>query len=264
MTIVPIYRISDYSNPEKIKPDYASKENCLRNFIREFEADNLFVLCDNVSKETHDMVLKYVHKDRVFLSNHGNTGTFLASLGIAKRLLEDVEEERIDEIIFYFVEDDYIHRRGAAHILREAFLDLKADYATLYDHPDKYQNNKDERYEWGHGKVDLDSPSGVRYPKHIYGKGEDTKVLISTSAHWKRTGSTTMTWATTARNLLEDFGDMLELHTGKPLPMGGTTFKMLAKKNKYLISPIPSFSTHAEERWLSYFVNWEEEANYNL
>ena len=43
--------------------------------------------------------------------------------------------------------------------------------------------------------------------------------------------------------------------------MGGATFKMLATKGKGLISSIPAFTAHAEERWLPYFVNWEEEAN---
>ena len=260
MTIVPIYRISDFSNPEKVKPDYASKENCLKNFVREFGKDNLYVICDKVVEETYNMVCKYADKEKVFLSQNGNTGTFLASLELAKNLLEQVEESRREEIIFYFVEDDYIHRRGAAHILREAFVDLKADYVTLYDHPDKYQNLKDKRYEWGHSKVDLDSPEGVRYPKHLYGSGEDTRVYISTSVHWKRTSSTTMTWATTSKNLLADYDDMISLHTGKPLPMGGVTFKMLKGKRKYLLSPIPSFSTHAEEKWMSYFINWEKEA----
>ena len=34
-----------------------------------------------------------------------------------------------------------------------------------------------------------------------------------------------MTFATTAKNIIEDKQDMLELHTGKTLPMGGITFK---------------------------------------
>ena len=104
MTIVPIYRISDFSNPEKVKPDYASKENCLKNFVREFGKDNLYVICDKVVEETYNMVCKYADKEKVFLSQNGNTGTFLASLELAKNLLKQVEDDRRDEIIFYFVE----------------------------------------------------------------------------------------------------------------------------------------------------------------
>ena len=66
MEIIIIYRISDHSNPEKIKPDYASKENCLRTLVREFGSENLHVLCDNVSEQTHDMVKKYTQNISIF------------------------------------------------------------------------------------------------------------------------------------------------------------------------------------------------------
>ena len=56
MNLINIYRISDRSNIEKIKPEYASKEQCLKTFVREFGKDNLITLCDNVTDETFDMV----------------------------------------------------------------------------------------------------------------------------------------------------------------------------------------------------------------
>lgn len=256
MRVLCIYRISDYSNTEKIKPTFAEKENCLKNFVREFGSEDLIVICDNVTKETHDMVQKYCNQTVV--SRNGNTGTFLQSCRIAKELIESENYDKEDTVV-YLVEDDYIHRPGSKKILLEAFEDLNADYVTLYDHPDKYQNTKDERHTWGHGKIDIDE-DGVRKPGVIYGTGEETTVFVSSSTHWKYTGSTTMTWATRATNILEDYNDMVELHTGKALPMGGTTFKMLKEKGKRLISPIPAMSAHAEERWLPYFVNWELEA----
>ena len=73
MKIIKIYRISDHSNSEKIKPDYASKENCLKTLIREFGSKDLYVLCDNVSEETFKMVNKYTNN--VELTNNGNTGS---------------------------------------------------------------------------------------------------------------------------------------------------------------------------------------------
>jgi dihydrofolate reductase len=69
-----------------------------------------------------------------------------------------------------------------------------------------------------------------------------------------------MTWATTAKNVIEDYDDFFKLHAGQPLPMGGTTFKMLANKGKKLYSPITSYSTHAEEKWMAYFVDWKKES----
>ncbi len=252
--IIIIYRISDHSNPEKIKPSYASKENCLRTLVREFGKENLHVICDNVSQQTMEMVKKY--SSNVELTNNGNTGSFLYSWSKAYDLTKEMDENTI----VYLVEDDYIHCRGAKKILMEAFSDLQAPYATLYDHPDKYQDNKDPKYQWGHGKIDIDD-GGIRKPLNVYISGEETIVYTSKSCHWKLTSSTTMTFATTVKNIREDKQDMINLHTGKPLPMGGASFKILASKGKGLISPIPAYSGHAEERWLPYFRNWEEEAN---
>lgn len=257
MNVVTIYRISDFSNPEKVKPFYASKEDCLRVYVREFTNKNLIVLCDNVSEETHRMVQKYAQKENIYLTNNGNTGSFLASLDIAKSISE--KEDLPDDTIFYFLEDDYLHRRGARKILLEAFEDLKADYVTLYDHPDKYQNFKDPRYVWGHGMVDVEE-DGIRKPGIIYNVGKQDTIYVSKSTHWRTVDSTTMTWATTAKNVKEDFEDLWNLHYGQPLPMGGATFKMLATKNKNLYSPITSYSTHAEEKWMAYFVDWKKES----
>lgn len=257
MNLVTIYRISDYSNPEKVKPDYASKEDCLRVYVREFTNENLIVLCDNITKETHEMVKKYVIEDNIYLTKNGNTGSFLASLELAYMI---TTEKRVPEdTIFYFLEDDYLHRRGARKILLEVFQDLKADYATLYDHPDKYQDFKDPRYIWGHGMVDVEE-DGIRKPGIIYNTGKQDTIYVSRSTHWRTVGSTTMTWATTSKNIVEDFEDLWSLHEGQPLPMGGATFTMLANKGKKLYSPITAYSTHAEEKWMAYFVDWKKES----
>jgi len=254
MEIVIIYRISDHSNPEKIKPEYASKENCLKTLVREFGNDNLHVVCDNVSESTYNMVQKY--SPNIDLTNNGNTGTFLYSWKKAYELTKDKPEDTI----IYLVEDDYIHCEGAKEILTEAFRDLKAPYATLYDHPDKYQDREDPRYQKGHGQIDIDDINGIRKPLNVYIKGEETVVYASKSCHWKLTNSTTMTFATTVKHLREDYDEMINIHTGKVLPMGSTTFNFLASKGKGLISSIPAFSGHAEERWLPYFKNWKKEA----
>lgn len=257
MNILIVYRISDHSNPEKIKPYYASKENCLRTLVREFGSDNLHIVCDNTSNETNNMVKKY--SKNIYLTNNGNTGTFLYSWKLAHELSKDKLGMSENDIV-YFVEDDYIHRRNSQNILKEAFMYLKAPYVTLYDHPDKYQDKSDSRFKWGHGKIDIDE-NGIRKPINVYIEGEDTTLYATKSCHWKLTSSTTMTFATTVRNIREDMDDMFNLHNGKPLPMGGATFKLLYAKGKALVSSVPSYSAHGEERWLPYFVNWEEEAN---
>lgn len=255
MNVVTIYRISDHSNPEKVKPSYGSKEDCLKTYVREFTNHNLLMVCDNVTENTYNMVCKYADKDNINVTQNGNTGTFLFSWKMAYELTKQVP----DDTIFYFVEDDYIHRKGAKQILIEAFRDLDASYVTLYDHPDKYQNTKDSRFKWGHGLVDEDV-EGIRKPGVIYNTPSNCDLYISKSVHWRTVSSTTMTWATTAKHIKEDYEDMVKVHEGKHLPMGGDTFNMLKEKGKQLISSIPAYSGHAEERWLPYFVNWEIES----
>ena len=256
MELICIYRISDFSNPTKIKPQYASKENCLRVFIREFGAENLIIVGDGITPDTYEMLKKYVPEANILLTDVGNTGAFLVSMDVAYRTAQQHSSE---DFLFYFVEDDYIHRQGAKQILLEAFSELNADYVTLYDHPDKYQDVQDSRYITGQVVVDREE-NGIRKPGVLYGTGEHSKVLVSSSTHWRTASSTTMTWATTGNNLKEDYKDLFELHQGKELPMGIATFDMLKRKQKDLLSPIPSYSAHAEEKWLPYFINWKEEA----
>jgi hypothetical protein len=107
--------------------------------------------------------------------------------------------------------------------------------------------------------VDIEE-DGIRKPGVIYNVGKQDTIYVSKSTHWRTVDSTTMTWATTAKNIKEDFDDLWKLHEGKPLPMGGTTFTMLAEKGKKLYSPITAYSTHAEEKWMSYFVDWKKES----
>ena len=261
MNLVNIYRISDNSNQEKIKPDYATKENCLRNFVNEFGSENLIIICDNVTDETYNMVHKYNDESNIYRTTNGNTNSFIFSWELAKKITDITP----DDIIFYFVEDDYIHRKGSKKVLIESFEFLDASYVSLYDHPDKYQNFKDERFTWDHGKQDEDI-DGVRVPKHIYFNVGDLperlcNLYITKSCHWRSVESTTMTWATTSKHIKEDYEDVIRLHSGKHLPMGGDTFRMLYKKGKQLITPIPSYSAHAEEKWLPYFIKWKNQIN---
>ncbi len=123
--------------------------------------DNVEIILfgDNLSKETKQMVQGYNGwrlPDRLIETKaHGNAETFLEVMEYALNNFEN------DDII-YFVEDDYLHKPGAMDILREGFK--RAEYVSLYDHPDKYDGN--------------------------------AKILFHTkSSHWQFVQSTTMTFA---------------------------------------------------------------------
>jgi hypothetical protein len=149
-----IYRISD-AGYNKVKPDYITNENCLKNFVFIFGNQNLQIIADNCSKETLQMVTKYVHPNNITTVSVGHgAGTFNLALDIALKW-ED------DEIV-YFVENDYLHLQGSPQILEEGFK-LGAPYVTLYLHPDKFI----PPFNGGNPEVDQDGG----YPTKIF-RGE--------------------------------------------------------------------------------------------
>lgn len=224
MTI--FYRISNNSY-QKVKPPYITKLNCLKNFLNKFNG-SVNILCDNLT----DLDLKnfIVSNSRLHptFTNLGNSPSFRYCLSKA---LELNDNETV-----YFVEDDYIHRTNAETVLNEG-IDLGADFVTLFDHPDKY--------------VDGINP-------YVDGGGEETKVFLTKSCHWKFTNSTTMTFASKAKTLKECEKYMTPFLLGSH-PGDFNMFIKLRELGKSLISPIPGYSTHGETIALSPLINWEKE-----
>lgn len=234
------YRISE-AGYNKVKPDYINNENCLANFVKHFDAEDITVVADNVSEETLAMIYKYVPKGNVQAVTIANgAGTFNYTFQQALKLP--------DETIVYFVENDYLHRKDAKKVLLEAF-NSNVSFVTLYDHPDKY----------------IDPSKGGN--KLSEGGGESTRVYRSDTCHWKITNSTTMTFAGRVKSLKED-RDIINFFTSGRHPESGEftghpyDFSMwltIRERNHILISPIPSYSTHGETVWLAPFINWEDE-----
>ena len=113
--------------------------------------------------------------------------------------------------------------------------------------------------------------------KHVKDGGEVSRVYLSNSCHWKDTNSTTMTFAAKVKDLKADklifkaftngiipdwFPNWIPYISNlknKNTPWDYIIFRLLIKfKSKKLISPIPSYSTHGEVRFLAKFKNWSE------
>ena len=236
------YRISD-GGYAKVKPSYVNNENCLRNFIKHFNGNDITIIADNVSDATLDMIRKYVANESIIQCSVGNgAGTFTLALEDALTLPDDT--------LVYFVENDYIHRTGADKALKEAFM-LNVEYVTLYDHPDKYM------------------PRNLGGNKLCKDGSEETRVFLTNSCHWKITNSTTMTFAALVGTLKDDediirkFTNGYHPETGQKQghPYDFSMFIELNKKGKALISPLPGYSTHGESRWLTNFTDWETISN---
>lgn len=223
-----IYRISD-NGYLKEKPEYVTNENCFRNALSVFGKSQWTVIADSASEETKLLVKECSGSIKHVEIGHG-AGTFNTALDIALGLPED-------ETV-YFLENDYLHRHNADRVLESAF-DLEFDYATLYDHPDKYMNP----FEGGN--------------PFCSNRSEATRVYLGEHCHWKLTNSTTMTFAAKAKTLKQD-ESILRKWTKETHPHDFQMFTELIQKGRRLASPLPGYATHGETKWLSPLTNWKE------
>lgn len=250
-----IYRISDKGNP-KPKLANAGKGDCLINAVEIFGAENFHVIADNCSQQTLD-VLQTTGLD-VEITANGNAGTC--------RYIFDAVIDRYDPKDFlYLLEDDYLHLPGSREVLLEGLA--IADYVTLYDHPDMYH------------------PDGKGPNPFVHDDLPRSSIYLTAHAHWRSIVSTTMTFAAKVQTLTEDrelwknffkgkipadFGAFVAV-TGQDdlteakrfvkigLPKLGEAVAanyLLERRKRLLISPMPSFSTHAEINFLAPLIDW--------
>ena len=213
------YRISDKSF-NKSKLIGSTKEVCLMNFCKAF-AEVIFsdlseeyvppimVLADNCERKTIKMIQEAGLP--VTVTSEGNAGSLRKAIEIAL--------EYDDDELVYFCEDDYLHLGSAPKIIEEGIK--RADYVTLYDHPDKYTRN--------------------------YNGGEFSKVIKTASSHWRYTVSTCMTFGTKVGKLREDkdiwFDDEM---TGEFVPHDHHIFGKLNEKGRRLAVAIPGVACHVD------------------
>ncbi|MBX7067313.1 MAG: hypothetical protein K1X28_08790 [Parachlamydiales bacterium] len=202
----------------KKRPAHFSKENCYRNLISTSDSRVRFThFLDIANGGEH-----FLKGQAIEISEGTESGSFL-------RMLDHVEKQKLHpDTIVYFLEDDYVHRSGWVDVLFEAFS-LNADYATLFDHRDKY----------------------MIYPKL------ESKIFISNSSHWRTTPSTTNTYAMRYSTLLEDFSIHRRFSVGRKVTADHNKFCFLGKKGRVLISPMPGWSTHADPEFASPCIDWE-------
>ena len=117
--------------------------------------------------------------DRIRETRLGNPGSFWACYAWA------LEVSGPNDFI-YFCEDDYIHTSLSAGTIIQGLGHF--DYATLYDHPDKYRA--------------FDGPLNPYVKLRRY--SECTELIQVDDKFWRTTNSTTMTFAVKGSVLVED------------------------------------------------------------
>lgn len=200
------YRISDQSY-KKPKLPGATKEVCLLNCIETFEEFPVRVIADRCGPQTISFLktlgVPYHETDL------GNAGSMKFALTIAK--------DNTDDTICYFVEDDYLHKKGASTILLEGFT--LAEYVTLFDHPDKYTK--------------------------IYRNGEISQVRRTAGSHWRYTLSTCMTFAMRAEFLRHDW-KLFDQYTNDVHPNDHQLFCDINGSMRRLAVAIPGWACHTD------------------
>jgi len=173
-----LYRISSKGYP-KSKVEGISKYDSLDNLITVFKDWEIICVADNCDEELLENLRTKYQFSELHTTSLGNPGSFwkLYEIGLTKANNED---------LFYFIEDDYLHKENSSEILSEGLE--RFDYVTLYDHPDKYRDSK--------------------MPLNPYAKlkkySESTEVLEGPLSLWRTTNSTTMSFALNGKTLKED------------------------------------------------------------
>ena len=236
-----LYRISNNSY-NKPKLSNASKEQCFVNFLEHLftPQDRLLVIADNVNEQLRHFLVKRLPANATL--REVNTGSNAASF----RLQLDLVQELPDEELVMLHEDDYLYRGHAGDTpeqkhnrlaLQEALA--KADYVSLYDHPDKY----------------LAPAQGGNPLINVQGM-ESVKLFLTAHSHWKLTNSTTLTFAVKAQTLKADQAIWLK-HVSGTHPHDYPAFLELGAAGRTIATPIPGLASNTEPPWLSPLYDWE-------
>lgn len=219
-------------NDLRHRPSWFDFESCFTNLLKSIQNKDikLYVIFDKSKGEIqNNFIFKYRNKFNLIEINAGkDIISFVKTWHITKKL------NIPDNELIYFLENDYLHINNWISFVSEFFQEnphsMKDNYLSLYDHNDKYFYS---RYS------DLHS-----------------KVLSTTNRHWRTSPSTCGSFIVNKKVFLEDF----DIHT----TTAGDHKKFLylkSNRNRNVISPLPSLSTHCMKDLLAPTINWKHIIN---
>jgi hypothetical protein len=248
-----IYRISpEGAGYKKDKPDYVNNLNCLKNFIKVFGKEDVLVLFDedycikNYNNEDSNVQLSILDFDMLIAlcDEMGIKYEFIQAGSSAKSFNKalDIALTYDDDEIVYFVENDYIHKLDSDVVLKNVFESNICQnlFVSLYQHPDKFLHSNFGGNPFVHSD---NSYSTILYQNE--------------NCYWNVVDSTTMTFATKVTTL-KQFESIIREFTAGEYPHDANMFWKLNQNNCRLVTPLPSFATHGETKWLAKFENWKQ------
>lgn len=214
---------------KKKRPPFFSHEACFQNLLSTLNPReaNLTLFLDTVNRkleEEHFLRRKGSSYPLITVEKGSEASSFLA-------LAEYIASLKLHpNTILYLVEDDYLHRPGWTAVLKEAFSLPAIEYATLYDHADKYDPKM--------------------YPKL------KSRLYATKSCHWRTTPSTTHTFAVRFSTFLEDLSIHRKFSENRKISVDHKKFLRLGRRGRVLVSALPGYSTHMDPEALSPAVDW--------
>ena len=222
--------------PDRTRPKWFNKIKVFENFKNTLNSNlvNYTIIYDEYYGSIDNTFL--AQEKNVEIINCGSEcDSFLKTLDVIQSRNFD------DDQIVYLLEDDYLHRSGWCDIMLEGFS-INASYVTLYDFEEF--NNQDIL----------------------------CKIFSTDRCHWRSVPASTNTFACRYKTLLEDLkihekyssSHAIKEKEGFYFSKDYDKFWELQKHNRYVISPIPGWSTHCDANYLSPIIDWEKIMSYNL
>ncbi|CAK0765437.1 hypothetical protein CVIRNUC_003258 [Coccomyxa viridis] len=222
------------------RPGYAGNQACFSHFLTVFGTGNLTVLTADQNASSVSFLRGLVPASQmVALASTGSTAAFVQMLTMLSGLS--------GAALVYFVDGPTLHTPDALTCLSEG--SQIADYCTLYDSPAMYT---------GSGTL---SPTGLVGNFYVFQGGETTRVVVTSSAHWKYTHTPTLNVAATAQRLQQDAPTFVSFLTQ---PYTQATFNCmwyLIGKGATAASCIPAKATPAVTAYLAPIVDWQSVAS---
>ena len=218
--------------PDRIRPSWFNKIKVFENFKNTLNPDliNYTIVYDEF----------YGSIDKTFLAKEKNVEIIKCGNECDSFLktLEIIQSKNLsDDTIVYLLEDDYLHRPGWSEVMLEGF-EINSHYLTLYDFD------------------------------FFIAKGWLCEIFTTPSSHWRAVPATTNTFACKYKTLIEDIEIQKEYSIYGIREMDEYSYSRdynkfweLQKQERYLISPMPGWSTHCDANHISPIIDWKKVVN---
>jgi hypothetical protein len=218
--------------PDRIRPSWFNKIKVFENFKNTLNPNlvNYTIVYDEF----------YGSIDKTFLAKEKNVEIIKCGNECDSFLktLEIIQSKNLsDDTIVYLLEDDYLHRSGWCEVMLEGF-EINSHYLTLYDFD------------------------------FFIAKGWLCEIFTTPSSHWRAVPATTNTFACKYKTLIEDMEIQKEYSIYGIREIDEYSYSRdynkfweLQEQKRYLISPMPGWSTHCDENHISPVIDWKKVMN---